>query len=262
MCGGIFFLPRKSCLAIGFLQIKFFLFTFAPKYNNAPYKTSARGNKPEFIIPKHILLPFRSVCQYLALSPVWLWDSPFSQGLESFKWGVTEPCQAAAVGSEGNEVLCHLYSPGVLTSISNTKWGRDFLLWVLLSPAIVSGLWELKKSIKNTCKDRSMRKKKKIRLIIVLLIMKFALWLNSFLNLGLTPSHFWGGIHQLFVRKELPQVHRMQLQSWHCARTVDLLSRKCQGIFHSHRSWFSPFGWDMRLVLLGKYGCRNHLPGV
>lgn len=109
MCGEIFFLPRRSCFTIGFLQIEFFRFTFAPKYNNEPYKTSARGNKSKFITPKHISLPSRSVCQYLALAPVW--DCPSSQGLESFKWEVTEHCPAAAVGSEGNEVSCAICIP-------------------------------------------------------------------------------------------------------------------------------------------------------
>lgn len=97
--GLVFFYPKEAVLQLAFCKsIFFFLFTFAPKYDTAHYRTSARGNKSKFIIPKPISLPFRSVCQCLALSPPWLWDSPFSQGLETFKWEASEHSQAAAVG--------------------------------------------------------------------------------------------------------------------------------------------------------------------
>lgn len=132
-----------------------------------------KPNKSEFIIPKHILLPLRSVCQYLALSPVWLWDSlPPAKAWKALN-GKNWTLQAAAVGREGNEVSCAIcIPPGFLTSISKRKWGRDFLPWFLLSPAIVGA----EKEHKNTCKDRSRRK---IGLIIMVLMMKLVLWFNS-----------------------------------------------------------------------------------
>lgn len=152
--------------------------------------------------------------------------------------------------------VCHLYSPGFLTWLSKRKRARDFLLWFLLSPAIVKGLWELKKSIKIPVRTEPGEKEG---------LWLWCSWWSLFFGLTATwdwPQSHLGGIQQLFARKELLQVHRTQLQSWHFAKTLDLLLTKCRGISHSHRSRLSPFGWHTRRVLLGKYGCRNKLPGV
>lgn len=103
--------------------------------------------------------------------------SPFSQGLESFKWEVTEHSQAAAAGSEGNEVSCAIcIPPGLLTSISKRKWGKRFPPVIPIEPSYCEGIVGAEKEHKNTCKDRPRRK---IRLIIMVLIRKFVLWFNS-----------------------------------------------------------------------------------
>lgn len=82
--------------------------------------------------------------------------------------------------------VCHLYSPGFLTWLSKRKRARDFLLWFLLSPAIVKGLRELKKSIKIPVRTEPWGKEP---------WWLWCSWWSLFFGLTATwdwPCHIWG----------------------------------------------------------------------
>lgn len=159
MCGVFcFFLPRRNCSAIGFLQIKLFWFTFAPKCDSAPYKPVQGGINPNALFENTFHSPsdlFVSVwhCHPCACR------TPFSQGLETFKWEVSEHSQAAAVGWGKWGFVCHLYSLWVSDQHFEEKVRKRFTPVIPVEPGYCEGIVGAEKEHHNTCRDRSMRSK-------------------------------------------------------------------------------------------------------